>query len=272
MYCVIQEIERKKPNLYGEHKELEAYSPYEIEGRAKWSYRHTGDKFERPIQTAYKITIRESHRVNGVVTLKQSVVTTVDYYSVAANWFCISDYDRKIEAIAQKFDTSAETVYSLIYAKLDPLTERIHAEYQKTEEYIVSTAHNAIIKEYLRKKEAFAKGYGLTDMDQYDYCYDVFGNVKNQAYIDQIIEIDRQRQQAYSSYSKQGRSNYTNSGSYDYSKLFSSADSTFTADEKAMLKSFYKTLSKRFHPDMNPNTDTTNEMQLLNKLKENWGI
>ncbi len=86
MYCVIQEIERKKPNPYGASKELEAYSPFEIEGRAKWSYRYTDDKFERPIKTAYKISIHESRRVNGVVTKRQYVITTVDYYYLAENW------------------------------------------------------------------------------------------------------------------------------------------------------------------------------------------
>lgn len=28
----------------------------------------------------------------------------------------------------------------------------------------------------------------------------------------------------------------------------------------------------KFHPDVNPDNDTTKEMQLLNKLKESWGL
>lgn len=43
-------------------------------------------------------------------------------------------------------------------------------------------------------------------------------------------------------------------------------------DETAMLKQFYKVLSKKYHPDLNPGKDTTAEMQLLNRLKQGWGI
>ncbi len=272
MYCVIQETQLKRPNTHGEYKELEAYSPFVFEGRAKWAYRYTGGRFERPIKTAYKITIRETCRVNGVVTATQSVVTTAGYYDIAARWFCLSDYNRKIEAIAQKFGTSAETLYDLIYAKLEPLEKRIEAEYHATAEYKAHVKHSRIIADYQRKKQAFQIECSLTDADQYDYCYDVFGNVKNRAYISLLKAMERQRQEANRSYSKWGGGNYSNTGSYDYSKLFSSAGSSFTADEKTMLKSFYKTLSKRFHPDVNPDKDTTNEMQFLNKLKENWGV
>ena len=39
-----------------------------------------------------------------------------------------------------------------------------------------------------------------------------------------------------------------------------------------MLKKFYRSLSKTYHPDLNPNEDTTEAMKLLNKLKEQWGV
>ena len=68
MYCVIQEIQLKKANPYGEYRELEAYSCSAWNGLAKWTYHYTGGRFERPIKTAYKISIHESRRVNGVVT------------------------------------------------------------------------------------------------------------------------------------------------------------------------------------------------------------
>ena len=43
-------------------------------------------------------------------------------------------------------------------------------------------------------------------------------------------------------------------------------------NQTAMLKQFYKVLSKKYHPDLNPGKDTTAEMQLLNRLKQGWGI
>lgn len=42
--------------------------------------------------------------------------------------------------------------------------------------------------------------------------------------------------------------------------------------ETDMLEEFYKKLSKIYHPDLNPGTDTTAQMQLLNRLKESWKI
>ena len=43
-------------------------------------------------------------------------------------------------------------------------------------------------------------------------------------------------------------------------------------DNKAMLKKFYRTLSKAYHPDSNPDKDTSEEMKLLNQLKSDWGV
>ena len=48
--------------------------------------------------------------------------------------------------------------------------------------------------------------------------------------------------------------------------------STYTDNERGILKQFYRSLSKLYHPDLNPDTDTTAQMQLLNKLKEQWGV
>ena len=39
-----------------------------------------------------------------------------------------------------------------------------------------------------------------------------------------------------------------------------------------MLKKFYRTLSKAYHPDRNPGKDTSEEMKLLNQLKNEWGV
>lgn len=110
----------------------------------------------------------------------------------------------------------------------------------------------------------------MAEPDTYDYCFNVFGEVMNRAYLDEIKSAARQREQTRSSYRKSDSSNY--SGSYDYSKLFGTASSTYSAEDKERLKRFYKSLSKIYHPDLNPATDTHEEMVLLNKLKEEWGV
>lgn len=48
--------------------------------------------------------------------------------------------------------------------------------------------------------------------------------------------------------------------------------SNYNEADKAMLKKFYRTLSKAFHPDSNPDKDTSEEMKMLNRLKSDWGV
>lgn len=268
MFCVVQEIQRKKPNQYGGYRELEAYSPYEIRGRPKYSYRHTGGRFERPIRTAYKISIHESKRAGGVVIKKQYAVTTVGYYDLAESWIGDCVISKKLEAIAASLNTTTDELWTVINAKVDPLQERIKAEFEATPEYETRVKHEKILSKYNAKKAAFAKGWGV-DADTYDYCYNIFGEVVNQAYVDQIMAAGRQREQAYSSYRKTASSNYSG---YDHSKLFGSTSPTYTAADKERLKKFYKSLSKIYHPDLNHDTDTHAEMVLLNRLKEQWGV
>lgn len=102
MFCVIQEIQLKKANPYGEYKELEAYSPYKVDGKPKYAYSYTGGRFERPIKKAYKVSIHQSKRANGVVTKKQYVVTTADYYSLVDFGIYDCVMNSKIESIAEK--------------------------------------------------------------------------------------------------------------------------------------------------------------------------
>ena len=50
------------------------------------------------------------------------------------------------------------------------------------------------------------------------------------------------------------------------------AASNYSEADKAMLKKFYRTLLKAFHPDSNPDKDTSEEMKMLNRLKSDWGV
>ena len=79
MYCVIQELERKKPDKHGGHKELITDSFKFTIGSAaktKYTWRYSEERFERPIKKAFKISIHASRRVKGVVTTKANAVTT----------------------------------------------------------------------------------------------------------------------------------------------------------------------------------------------------
>lgn len=264
MFCVIQEIQHKKPDQHGHQAELEVYS-HEIQGRHKYYWHYTGERFERPILTAYKVSIHESKRVQGVVTKSQHVVTTIGYYDLVDYWIGDCIMPGKLETIAAKLDVSIDSLWDLINAKVDSLQERIQQEFAETPEGKAQAEHRKIIEDYQRHKRMFSKAWGV-DADQYDYCYDLYGNVVNQAYIDEIERAATHRER---SYYESSSSNYSG---YDYSKLFGSSSTTHSAEDKARLKQFYKSLSKIYHPDVNPDADTHAEMVLLNKLKEEWGV
>jgi RNAse (barnase) inhibitor barstar len=273
MYCVIQELQLKKPNPYGAYKNLEAYSPFAIDGKVKYGYQYTGGRFERPIKTAYKISIHESKRVNGVVTKKQYVVTTASYYSLVdcGIYDCIASPEKKIQTIADNLNADPAAVWDLIHSKVDPLQERIKAEFKKTDEYKTSAKHDKIIKVYRKAKSKFAKTYDC-DENEYDYVFDVFGELMNDDYYDKIINDYKTKR----SHRENNRSNYNGSGfdrnsfQREHGNLFGTDSGSYTDDEQAMLKNFYKTLSKAYHPDIT-NGDGK-EMQLVNRLKESWGI
>ena len=265
MYCVIQEIERKKPNKYGAYKEISVGS-FTFDGKRKYYYSNGTERFERPIKKAYKISIHESKRVNGVVTKKQYIVTTVDYYSLAeySIYDCITE--RKLKTIAVKLNTDADHLWDLIFTKVEPLQKRIESEFQETEEYKTNAQNNKIKREHQEAKKRFAKLYDCDD-SEYDYCYDVFGVLRNEQYWDMIIENYKARR----SYHENAYSNYSD---YDWSGYSSAGGiitvDTYTDTEKAMLKKFYRVLSKEYHPDNMGGS--TEEMQLVNKLKGVWGL
>lgn len=263
MFCVIQEIERKKPARPGGYKELKAY-PMEmsfngVRQKTKYCYEYTGERFERPIRTAYRVSIHESKRVHGVVTKKQYAVTTVGFYELAEYWIGDCILSNKLEAIAASLNTSTDTLWEIIGAKVDPLEARIKAEYQQTDEYKTKMKHEKILKAYRAKKEAFAKRYGV---DEYEYCYNVFGEVMNQAYLDEITQAAEYRQR---SYYESSNSNY----SYSFNSF---TNPTYTSEEKERLKRFYKSLSKLYHPDVNHDPNAHGDMVLLNRLKEEWEV
>lgn len=275
MFCVIQEIQLKKPGKGGGYQEYEVQSTsITFNGITKTHYsyypKYESGHFERPIRTAYKISIHESYRENGKVKKKQCAIGTISYYQLIL-WGIYDYIDRGIQNAVALFHVDYDILYSMVESKLEPIKKKAEKEYHKTEEYKAHRQREKLQKAYQKAKEAFAKKYTV-DKDEYDYCYNIFGDVMNKTYLDEIIK----KAESYRSYSNYSGSTYNNgsssSGRYDYSSYFKSISSTHTGEEKQMLKAFYKSLSMKFHPDMNPDTDTTKQMQLLNKLKDEWGL
>lgn len=267
MYCVIQQVQLKKPNRYGAYRELTVERDgWTINGKPPlWRYRQTGERFERPHLDAYKISLHQSYREGGKVRKRQYSIRTMSYYDIVE--YSLSDCaDGAIKAVAEQLNMEYQALYDCIESKLTPLRERLEADFHQSEEYQTHQKHQQIIKEYHEARSEFCAQYGV-DADEYDRCFDVFGTLRNEAYLKQIQKDHKARQKAEREAHRKQQQFYREYSGYSAASL-----SNYTDDETAMLKQFYKLLSKKYHPDLNPDKDTTAEMQLLNRLKQSWGI
>ncbi|WP_346877587.1 hypothetical protein [Clostridium sp. UBA5712] len=267
MYCVIQEVDLKKEDMVGGYKGIEVYeSTWTIgdETKTKYCYSYTGGRFERPIKKAYKISIHHSYRDNGKVKKKQWVICTIGYYSILECWpgDCIirSTLNTKLEEMG----IDEDKLWDMVYVKFQPIIDRVTTEYEATEEYKVHQEHRAIIDKYNKTKNAFESVYGD---NTYDYCYDVFGQVRNEKKLQEIKEQYKQKREYQRRYYENYKSNYDN---YDFSGYFKTSTSTYTEEEKAYLKKIYKAAAMKLHPDTAK--DGGECMKFLNNLKEKWGM
>lgn len=278
MFCVIQIIERKKLPAKGHCKELIATYhkvSYNGQDKSRWSYSFSYDNcFERTNRKAYKISIHHSYRENGEVKKKQFILTTVGYYDIADGDFYLYDYcGRKIEEVAKQLNVEIESIYELVEEKLKPLEQQIKDEFMQTEEYKTHAEHERITTVYAAKKVEFNSQYELSSGSiDYDRCYDVFGTLRNPEVLEQIKReyISRKEYEERSrSYQEQYYSNYDYG---NYSSYFNLSQGNYKEEDKTYLKEFYKVLSRKFHPDSNPDKDTSEQMKLINKLKEEWNV
>ena len=104
------------------------------------------------------------------------------------------------------------------------------------------------------------------DKDEFARCYDIFLTLKNKEYLEQLKAQHKARKRRYR---ESWGSTY---GQYSGGSYSIPTSSTYSEGETALLKKFCRSLSKTYHPDLNPDEDTTEAMKLLNKLKEQWGV
>jgi hypothetical protein len=188
----------------------------------------------------------------------------VGYYDLLDHW--VGDYVNTTQLKA-KLDEMGITEYELwnmVYKKLDPIIEQVKQEFESTEEHSVQKKHKAILEKHWEEKKKFEEKYGT---DTYEYCYDVFGQLRNEEYLRKLEQQYKRQQESrkQSSYHSYSKGNYNYSGSY-----YINQQSNYTEDEKEKLKLIYRALSKTFHPDITK--DNGEMMKFINKLKEEWGL
>lgn len=276
MYCVIQEVKKKKIPP-GESKEIEVYtSSWTIGGEQSISYEYkmSDDEYERTIDIAYRISIHQSYREGGKVKKKQFYICTIGYYDVVDCGEWIGNYvaSGRWKKILESLGLSDDALTDMIYKKWEPISKRIEEEFAGSPEGQAKAEHDRIKREYEHQIELFMKKYETT-RTEYKKCYDIFGELRNPAYLEKI----KREYQSWKEYEERSRSyqedfshnHRRGSGSRSYSDYEAS---NYSEDEKEMLKQFYRVLSKKYHPDANPDSDTSKQMQLLNQLKSSWGI
>ena len=95
-------------------------------------------------------------------------------------------------AIAEKLNVDYQIIYDTIKAKIAPLQERIKAEFEKTEEYATDTKHNEIIAIYKKERAKFSEKHGCSEFE-YDYCFNVLGELMNENYYEKIVSDSKLR-------------------------------------------------------------------------------
>ena len=176
--------------------------------------------------------------------------------------FCIEDFASKwrIKDTLQELQLTYDEFMGLIYDKCEALIKQIKNEYQATEEYREVQEQRKIINMYNTSKNEFESLYG---QNTYDYCYDIFGTLRNEDMLNRIKKQYENYQEQQSRYYEDFKSNYNQ---YD----FGSSNKTYSDDEKKYLKKIYKAAAMILHPDKVGGSDEG--MQFLNKLKEEWNI
>jgi hypothetical protein len=268
LYCVIQKVFNKKENNNGEYKELIVNpSTWSVDGKiyTNYHYRYTGEKFKRSHKEVFKISIHKSYREDGKVKKKQWVICTIGYYDIVDGFSYIGDFIiGGLERKAEKLGITEDKICDIVYKKFDPIIVAVEKEFKASEEYKAKVKHTAIFDKYIKVKNKFEKKYGE---NTYDYCYDVFGVLRDKEYLQELQSAYKTKQKYYSSYYENCKSNYSNDNSSSYSNI---QQSIYNEADKVKLKKIYKILALKFHPDK-PEGDA-DMMKFINKLKGQWDI
>lgn len=244
---------------------------------------YSDDCFIRNPKSTYSIFLCKSYRENGKSKTKQYKIATISYWDIAESYeddfidWLSPEFDdilwvkmlAKIDSILAEDgclkglsdDEQKEYLYKIqddLSEKCDCFWNKIVNAFKKTKEYKVHEEHRQILEAYHTNKMNFLEDYDCYP-DEYDVCYDVYGNLTNSEYLSRIQS--RHSESDFSSGYSSGRS----------TEKIVYRDANYSKIELQYLKKFYKTLATKYHPDTN-NNKTTGEMQFINKLKEKWGI
>lgn len=273
MYVSVQKIFGKS-KVYGYPKDV-VTTQTDLGTTTRYGWEYSEEKFERE-NYSYKITVKESFRQNGRVKQKQVVMGTfhwfdfIDHYVYPDDWF----YAKLEEIFPNRTQDQINTVCDVIDKKVSIIEREECDKWHGSKEYKVHNKHLNMIRKYESKKVVFDELYGE---DIFEQIYDIHLKVMNQDLYEELPKIRAEKKKTdeekreYERRSREERQKQWD----DFYKQYSSSSysiglsGNYTDNEKEYLKKFYKVLAMKFHPDVIKDNEP---MQLLNKLKEQWGI
>lgn len=220
--------------------------------------------YKRGERFNFYITLRKSFRDHNKVQQQIMYVATLKYDSVIGSYDILNDqidysnimhdilrhfkqvitclYDGNVLSCKYNKSIDAE-LYLDLENKVSRATESIVQHFKSTEEYQVHKKNLEILQEHRKRCIAFTKQYKCL-AEEYDICYDVRGCLTNPEYL-KILQIKEKTKVNLEVYSE---------------------------EEQIFLKQFYKTLCKKYHPDLNKSEYANEQMHLISKLKRDWNV
>ncbi|MCL1951143.1 MAG: hypothetical protein FWF59_15590 [Turicibacter sp.] len=253
--CTIKKSKDAYPSL-GSSKGLFVFTSQYGDEPVRYCYANTTEKFERPHQFAYEVWLEPQKSSKAPM-----MVALIPYYDLAlgCNWrdYLLPDeYKRallELRLCENKLD-------SLIDAKIGLIQHQAMSAWNEGAEAKAIKKNAEILSRYQENKKNFEVvwGYGT-----YDFIFDVFGNLRNEEFLQWVQEL------------KAGQKKMKDNPSFQYKKNQQKKQQavppkqSFNDSEKAWLKKFYRTLAHEYHPDSGGETEA---MILINKLKNEWDV
>lgn len=273
MYVSVQKIYGKS-KVYGYAKNV-VTTTINTGTTILYGWQYSSEKFERE-NYSYKIVVKESYRERGKVKQKQVVMGTFHWFDFIDHYVYGDEiFDEKLADVFADKSDEVENIYDEINKKIEKIQSVESKKWIVSKEYKIHNKHLEMIRKYESKKTAYDEIYGKGIFEQ---IYDIHLKVMNQDLYEQLPKIRAEKKkldEAKQEYERRSREEQQKQWE-KYFKGFGDGSysiglcSNYTNKEKEYLNKFYKALAVKFHPDV---LNGDNEpMQLVNKLKAEWGI
>ena len=273
MYVSVQKIYGKS-KIYGYAKDV-VTTTINTGTTIIYGWQYSSEKFERE-NYSYKIVVKESYREGRKVKQKQVVMGTFHWFEFIDHYVYGDEiFDEKLADVFADKPDEVENIYKDIDKKIEEIQSIESKKWMTSKEYKVHSKHLEMIRKYELKKTAYDEIYGKGIFEQ---IYDIHLKIMNQELYEQLPKIRTEKKRAdeeKQEYERRSREEKQKQWE-KYFKGFGDGSyqtglcSNYTDKEKEYLKKFYKALAAKFHPDVLGGDN--GPMQLVNKLKEQWGI